>query len=572
LSVPRAAQLARLYETQGLAVSVLHSGIGRVAQQRIIDGLKAGEHRAVAVVGMLVEGFDLPRLRIVAYHDKHKSLPATVQLVGRLARVDERHPQPAVLVAVRDVDVFPELPGVVRALYEEDSDWSQILPGLIDEEVAESAADRDYVAAFTVPPPAVSLEAVHPLRRAVILEVEPAASWVPSFCGGVIPDLLQPGQLLGGQTILYSGLNQAADTLLVITTAVVRPRWHDDPGLDSVSYDLHLVSYRRSAQAQMPSLLLINTSDGGVHRDLLRLLEADGRTRAADPTRLHEAFDSLERTSASSVGVRNNYASRGIPSYRMYAGSGVDRGLREADTAFGSIGHAMVQVSDGNGTYTAGIATGKGKYWETRRSPLRTYDTFITELAERYWFPPESLAGQLLPDVLRGRRLAAWPTAQPLAVELDFALIGSGWRLPGLGALEDLELRAHAIGSGDVLPLEAIDLQRNGQPVIWRGQQDLLGYITADGDDLLIGRGFSGRVPFSRLLSERPPTIFFNDGTTVSGTSLYNSRTGTRALPIDVLEEHEWAGVDLRAETRATATRRGQGCSVHEAVERYLST
>jgi superfamily II DNA or RNA helicase len=75
--------LAGLYEARGIPVQVLHSGLGRASQQRIVDGLRSGEYRAVAVVGMLIEGFDLPSLRVIAYHDKHKSLPATAQLIGR---------------------------------------------------------------------------------------------------------------------------------------------------------------------------------------------------------------------------------------------------------------------------------------------------------------------------------------------------------------------------------------------------------------------------------------------------------------------------------------------------------
>jgi hypothetical protein len=102
---------------------------------------------------MLIEGFDLPSLRILAYHDKHKSLPATAQIIGRLARVDELYPQPSVLVAARDIDVFPELQGVVRDLYGEDPDWASILPGIIDDEVAADLANRNYTRQFGDAPP-----------------------------------------------------------------------------------------------------------------------------------------------------------------------------------------------------------------------------------------------------------------------------------------------------------------------------------------------------------------------------------------------------------------------------------
>jgi superfamily II DNA or RNA helicase len=76
-SQQRAVELAELYREAGITIEVLHSGLGPRRQSQIIDDLRAGRLRAVAVVGMLVEGFDLPSLRILAYHDKHKSPPAT---------------------------------------------------------------------------------------------------------------------------------------------------------------------------------------------------------------------------------------------------------------------------------------------------------------------------------------------------------------------------------------------------------------------------------------------------------------------------------------------------------------
>jgi hypothetical protein len=574
----RARTLAGLYEAQGIPVQVLHSGLGRASQQRIVDGLRSGEYRAVSVVGMLVEGFDLPSLRVVAYHDKHKSLPATAQLIGRLARVDDRFPQPSVLVTVRDIDVYPELQGVVRALYQEDDDWAAVLPGIIDEEIAEDIANREYARLFTPSPPELSLEAMNPIRRAIILEVPPTATWEPPFAEGQLPDELQPGRLLRGHSIMYAGLSEDFTSLVLVTSAVNRPRWHDDPGLDTPVYDLHLVSYRRSPQTHLPGLLLFNTGEMAFVREMLRILGTGELVQPADPTRMQEAFDSLERVSVSSVGVRNTYGGgRGVPSYRIFAGSGVDRGLRDADTAFGSLGHAMVQVSAPGGAFTAGVATGKGKYWETRYAPLREYDEFLTGLAERYWFPPVPALGQLLPRVNRGGRLTAWPTAPPIAVELDFALIGTGWTVDGVGPLELVDFRAAPAvpgptGAPELLPLEAVALNLDGQPVVWRGLQNLLGNIQPVGDDLLVRRGFGRQLSLCDLLGERAPTIFFLDGTTVHGTAVFDSRARSRLLPPTAFETPAWDGVDIEAEPRDVATRRGKGRSVHEALEGFLVT
>jgi superfamily II DNA or RNA helicase len=569
----RAGSLASKYRAAGIDIEVLHSALAERSQQQLVDRLRSGELRAVAVIGMLIEGFDLPSLRIVAYHDKHKSLPATAQLIGRLARVDDRFPQPSVLVTVRDVDVFPELQGAVRALYEEDSDWATVLPGVIDDEIAEDTANREYARLYTAPPPEVSLEAVQPVRRAILYEISPNAAWRPAFLGGTIPPELHAGSLLRGRTVLYAGLNSSADTLMVITTVIARPTWHNDAGLDTPAYDLHLVSYRPSPRATLPSLLLFNTAERWFVREMLGILGGEANARPADPSRLQEAFDSVDRVSVSSVGVRNTYGGgRGVPSYRIFAGSGVDRGLRDTDTRFGALGHAMVQVADGAGAYTAGVATSKGKYWETRDVPLRGYEQFLTGLAERYWFPAASVAGQLLPQVARGRRLTAWPAVDPLAVELDFALLGTGWDIPPYGALDSLDLRALPPDPATVdrLRLELIAAHDPAQPVVWRGYQDLIGNVTATSAELSAHRGFGGSVPLAELLTERPPTIFFTDGTTVHGSAIVDSRTRGRALPPGLLSPHGWEGVDITAETPARAAVHGKGRCVQDALLDYL--
>lgn len=71
-TVARLKELAELYGARGIPVECLHNGLGDTTKEAIVKRLRAGESRAVAVVDMLGEGFDLPRLRIAAYHDKHR--------------------------------------------------------------------------------------------------------------------------------------------------------------------------------------------------------------------------------------------------------------------------------------------------------------------------------------------------------------------------------------------------------------------------------------------------------------------------------------------------------------------
>lgn len=576
----RAESLSNLYSGLGFAVPVLHSGLGAARQREVIDGLRAGTHRGVAMVGMLVEGFDLPSLRIAAYHDKHKSLEPTAQLIGRLARVDPQHPQKSALVTAKDIDVYPHLEGAVRDLYAEDHDWSAVLPGIIDAFVEDDLKNTAYARAFDPNPGTVDLAQLNPLRRARVFEVRgDAPGWSPSYVDGEVPPALMAGELLVGQHILYSGTNPDHSTLLIVTVQQTRPRWSSGDALDSFEYDLHIVSFRRAAQLDRADLVLVNTRRVAAQKAMLDAIGADEAVNAGDPGRLQLAFDSLPRMAVSSVGVRNTYgATRGAPTYRMFAGSSIESGLRDSDTAQASLGHAMVQIAGEEGAFTAGVSTGKSKYWETRYTPLRGYEDFVTDFAARYWYPPAAPSGPLLPQINRGQTLAAWPAEPVIAVEMDYALVGFEWSLDNVGSLDFLELVAGALAislgatttAPGRLPLAASFPDPTGTVTVWTGEADLLGQISPTGTELVARRGHGNPVALSELLSDRPPMIYFLDGSTVRGREVFTPSGAVTTLRQGLLSVHDWSGVDITAETTLKAVANGIGTSIHDWVAKHL--
>lgn len=576
----RAEQLAAKYEQAGHPIPVLHSGLGRARQQEIVDALNAGDHRGVAMVGMLVEGFDLPSLRILAYHDKHKSLEPTAQLIGRLARVAEAFPQDAALVTARDIDVYPHLEGTLRDLYAEDEDWANVLPGIIDDHVQDARSNASYARSFTTAPGSIDLAHVCPLRRALIFEISSPQLWTPTFAGGQVPAELTVGERFAGQRILYSGTNPTHTTLLVVTGERTRPRWNNGDELDSMEYDLHLLSFRKAPVVTQPDLLMVNSARVGGQKALLVAAGAKDVARLGDPLRMQEAFDSLQRISVSSIGIRSTYgAARGTPSYKMFAGSSIENGLRGSDTARAALGHAMAQVSGSGGAFVAGVSTGKGKYWETRYTPLRHYEEFIATMAGRYWSPVAATSGPLLPQVSRGRRLDSWPVAEVLAASLDYALLGNEWEIDGHGPLDfaDVLAGAEAAAAGAPAPSApdrislAVQFPTDaGMVPVWTGEADLLGEVTTTGAASAARRGSANPVQLHILLTEHPLQIVFADGSTVRGAEYMPPTTFETTLPPNLVEPVTWHGVNIRAETKARALQLGAGMSIHEWLENYL--
>lgn len=566
-TVHRATLMRAEYEARGVRAEIIIATTSQGERDSMLARWRAGELRALIAVDMLGEGIDVPRLRVVGYHDKHKSVPATMQFIGRLARTSADYPQESVLVTVHDEDVYPALQGALRELYREDADWVQVLPTLIDDEVQREQQDRAYLSAFEGAPVTLALRSVRPLARASMYEVPLGIEWAPDFSEGV-PEGLRSGERFIGRDIVYSGLNELGTQFVLLTAEPTRPKWYAGPELRRDVYDLAVVSWIRSTDTTRAHLLFVNAQDAGLANAVRDTLDPTGVLRNGNPAFLQAAFDSLERLSVSSVGVRNTFAAvPGTPAYSTFAGSGIDRGLREADTNARSLGHAMAQVQVASGaSTTAGLASEKAKYWETRYLGLREYDLFATELAARYWFPRTTESGPLLPNVSKGARTDAFPSS-PIAAEISPALFGAAWTLPDGRPLEALDLRMSLVDTNDTTQLHMCLVDPTDPDVeIWVGRQTVDGRFTSVRGDSTLHRGTGHAAELAELFDTHPPLIYFLNGATVSGGTTFPATRTERYLPNIPLIETDWTGVDLTKETR----RNGGEKSIHHWVETHL--
>lgn len=568
----RVAELVELYSQAGIEVVALTSNLGEARQAEVIDNLRAGRIRAVAVVGMLGEGFDLPRLRLAAYHDKHKSVTSTVQLIGRLVRNQIDFPQPSLLVAARDDEVYPALKGALWSLYQEDADWSSLLPEIMDTAIQNDRNEREFARELAAPPSQLSVESIRPLVRATVYEA--FHGWEPSFIDGTVPEEFVPGEIFRGQEILYVTLTPGNRTLLLVTQGVRSPRWNADSGLDSPEYALHLITFLQSSKKSRRPLLFVNSSDATVMPAISGILDLKTRKlRPAAPERLHRAFDMLPRLSVSNIGVRNTYGGgRGSASYKMFAGSGVDRGMREADTAQAAIGHAMAQVGETEGTsaYHTGFSVERAKIWESRYVPLRDYDGVFQDFAERYWSSKDIVA-PLLPSVARGVRLVHFPDCDVVTIELHPLLLTGEWTtLDGFQISRlDFQWRASTHG-GSTLEFEAV--RPDSGITLWVGLLDSDGTVSDAGAPVDIRRGYETQRTLAELLTAYPPTVYFLNGETVSGATLYRPPAVQRDLTRWKPTRFDWTNTNIQKETDRSAAEANAGNSIHETLRAHLST
>lgn len=569
----RARALKTIYLELGIDVELLHSDLSRADRLDTVKRLREGSLKAVIAISMITEGFNLPSLRILAYHDKYKSIPATAQLIGRLARVDSRYDQDSILITVRDEDVFPGLQGALRALYQEDDNWHILLPSILDEQISEKVEDEKFVRDFGEDKTAtIDLLNVNPPRKVEVFEI-PYEEWPEEFWDTAMLTGLSPGALWEGRRIVLKRFSIEKNLLVIVTSLFLSPRWSTQKDLTERTYQLLCLSVRPSSTVTEPHLVFLTSDGGAISRTLLdRIREKGVRLRAGDPAKMQTAFDGIERVAVSSLGVRNNsVGGAGLPSYKMFSGSRIETGMKDSDVEHTSLGHAMVQaVGSDRKAYTAGLSTKKAKYWETRYSSLRAFDTFIDWVAESYWFPPQSVSGTLFPQVQRGHRLSTWPDADLVAIEADYSFYRDG--------------RVVADESGNTAMLAQLDIAFSnqspqtlhlriafaGSPLTWRGTVDVQGQFAPLGNDLVVRRGYARQQEtLSSLMTRTPPTFYFSDGTTVRGHLHYPRNTKGPYDPKE-LRALSWTGTDIEAETERQATKRKKGRSIHARVVEHI--
>lgn len=583
-SIDRAESLTKLYKDMGISLTPLHSRRGPRQREEIVNRLKDGSLRGAAVVGMLGEGFDLGSIRILAYHDKHKSLPATIQLFGRLARTDPNFPQSSILVTARDADIYPELQHIVRQLYAEDQDWALVLPRIIDDEIQEERENTNFALRFSGPSTEIHPAHLRPLLRSIILEIYDPA-WEPFFLSDQIPSELLLGNNFNGGQIVYSQHDHESGIFVLVVKHSGSPRWSNDPSVQNVEYQLHMLALKKAPTTDQNNLLFINTENQGAQTALLDLLVLTNVARHIAPERIDDYVNSLERISVSAIGVRNtNPAGRGTVGYRNFMGSGVDAGLRAVDVNRAALGHGNIQVVFTDGTsINGGFAVEKAKIWMTRYLPLRHYAEWIEDAAARIWFPSIGPNGPLLPGIDRGRLFEAWPGTPPLVAEMDPKTFGRSYSILYNGKeypLEIVDLRLPNIGNplneGDALIVQATIPNHDGgnddEIIIWEGQLQPSGNLIGN-SPLEVRHGYASSIDFAELLINNPPTIFFLDGTTIIGSLLYENTHSGPEFSKASIEIADWiaSGVDITAETRATAAKRiPPTISIHEHLESLL--
>ena len=553
----RADALGNLYRALGLTVHVVHSGLTPRTVERRISEVRSGKVDGVVFVGVLGEGFDCPQLKVGAYHDKHKSLPVTLQFLGRLSRVCSDAGPPQVVASVET------LRGDTWELWRRDSDWSAIVPRLAESATEDMARKKHLLAEMEeFPRDEVALSDIA-LRPAFgLYEVQPELF-------GNDPELTQvefgldqadvaatglvTGGRFGGGPIVWSHLNETEQILLLVTSHVERPDWLRSRALDTERFEMHIVLVRRESRG-LPVVAVSSSTRKSETAIMTLLTGSTDRYRLASPDFMRRFLTVAQFGNIQHLGTRNSAGLGQARSYTTNTGKAVEDGLVYDDLRDDVVGHVGAQCHIEGKDYNGGVSISNSRLWVIKRFSIERYIDFVSDLLKQMG------AGQ--PGGIRRlsarfeQALRSWPmSTDPIAAILDSYFLTEVSNIEGIAPV-DVDLRAHPPVE-ELLPLEI-------SAIGWSARLRTNGTFAQVSRTVMVETSH-GDADLEELLLQHPPTVFFRDGTSTRGQRLVPASGRTATPPLgEILDTiWDWSDTNIRHET----PRAGRIDSIHEKVE-----
>lgn len=545
--VERASSIHALYQSLGrYEAVVIHSRIASSARKEAKRKLFSGEARVVVCVDMLGEGFDLPELKIAAFHDIRKSLAVTLQLAGRFTRSRADLGDPVFIANTALVDVTDEL----RSLYAQDPDWNELLPALSTAAIEGEVASQEFFRGFA-----------SFLKEVPLKELRPAASMVVyrTHCANWRPEAFKKGfRGLSSRDKLYDSLNARENTLVVLAVTEQSVRWSDVESIREIGWELLIAVWDRDRHL----LYLHGSSINGAYGELARALcGADVELMVAP--NLFRCFHGVNRLILNNVGL-NEHLGRQVR-YTGRMGSDVEARIGQAARQ-GSTKAVLAGQGFERGQRVSVGAAKRGRVWSNLRLRVDTFSSWAKGMGQK--LVDESidasavLEGTLKPDAIgtipnKVAIAVEWPVELLLRPEHTTNFIASGVTEQPMSEV-DIEVCPRAQDAPIVLRVFCEGWARLFRlELLSAGASFDFKYVQDGGAKLDIRRGQTVEA-LAEFFTEYPPVVWFADGSSLEGCEYVElPSVSLPPFPLERLMALDWTGVDIAAESQGESRRAG---------------
>lgn len=543
--ITRAQQVFAIYESIGRYNPILlHSKLKPTARREALEKLMSGQSRLVVCVDMLGEGFDMPELKIAAFHDTRKSLPVTLQLAGRFTRARKDLRNATFIANVANPGVRQEL----EKLYSQDPDWNELLPELSDTATDYQIAARSFLEGFEPFAGEIPIQEIKPATSMVIYRTR-CSVWKPKNFRKGLHGLTASDQV-------RHTVNPKENMLLVVVGTRKPVPWTEIEAVQDWEWELLVAIWDKDREL----LYIHGSSKSGEYRTMAKALCGEDVQLIQDPE-LYRCFHGVKRLLLTNLGMNEQFGRQ----IRYIARMGADVAARLSESSRKTARRAVVSgIGFENGATATIGATKRGRVWSFQRLRLESFSKWCKNVGAKVIdesIDPEGvLKGTLIPKLVNVRPAVMpiaveWPDCvfqeheSAFAVQLGNAESTEFWYL-GLELVNpaetgDIVFRVFSDSSEIVLRLELIPLDDDAISTYQ--------FVPVAGQDGTLTKR-QKTWALTDYFFENPPLITFSDGSYLEGNMLVALPDIYAPYDRERIVVWDWAGVDIKKEAQG-ATR-----------------
>jgi superfamily II DNA or RNA helicase len=552
--IAHANELAQVYKDAGLPkLGVIHSDfpfkenrdvLRKVAKNRE-DKNDAEQLNGFICVDMGSEGIDVPNLGIAVFHDTPQTLPYTIQVVGRITRMDPAKKGNAILIADPDSSRETE----VQELYESDEGWTELLPELFQDYINQSkflpTPGSTLAGAASLP-----ADDLNPYQTVRVYQrkAEPEDPESPVFKSAF------EWSKLKGKEVQIEVFDKRDSRVVVITRTWEVPRWTSQRVFETERFDLHIYCNVE------PFVFEFTTSE----KVAIQIRDGFWDESLFDRAGYHVIRKGLSDAADGNyimVGMfKQSGADSAIPQYKTLMGEYIENAVKFADGRSFGAGHAMVKTAD----FTRGIATQSSRVWSNSRDKLENFVAWCDELAALL----SSGTNKPIPKIGNKLMEPVPVTSYPAGAKIVSILFDDNlWRAEKVDLIVDGEVIDNAICffkdwvvnevANATIATLVIAEQDKTQP----HTEISVGHEFARPCWKVLDKSQEVRVDidygqsdkkYEKLLDEyfkdRPPLIVFETGETIRDDVQFTPIIQNRRLDSDAVEAKDWTDTDITKE------------------------
>ncbi len=344
--------LLEKYVDAGFNIDVIHSDRSHNVNAALVQQVREGTLDGLICVGIASEGLDIPNLKVAVLHATPRSIPYTIQFLGRISRQSADQEGQATLIANID-----EVRGEVSELYKADSAWSRLIPGVIDEQMMRARFYRSNHAIDTD----FQMPELNVFFSARVYET------ADDF------QLTDYNLNIKYINIIHTEKYDITSPLVVVTSYDKPIEWAGRKIYIEDLLDVHIFYHIRGKK------LLFELTTSEIVLKIIKQYITTGKSDTITYGRLYKTLSEFNQSDYIMVGLRNSVMKGASqPAYKTIIGSGVQASVRASEGRVFSTGHALLSLDEDN---TWGIATKKGRVWAMKRGTTEEFKSWCDQLA-----------------------------------------------------------------------------------------------------------------------------------------------------------------------------------------------